>query len=144
MDAPLAALVRSMLATCLDIRAVWSIDHDVAATSVPDGHCKLLVFADAVTRARLHGLRGGDTLAFQILVVTDGDAFESACGAPAASGSLSRWAWRQTAPHEAFYEQARWAPGESQARAVVRVRRKALLVWRHERDTRTHERVYKD
>jgi hypothetical protein len=141
MDAPLAALLRGILATCLDIRAVWSIDHDLTETSVPAGHCKLLVFADAATRVRLHGLRAPD--AVQILVVIDGDAFESASGMP--TGSLSRWAWRQTAPHEAFYEEARWAAGEeARMRGVMRVRRKALLLWRHERDTRSHERVYKD
>ena len=144
MDAPLAALVRGMLVTCLEIRAVWSIDHDVGDTSVPARHCRLLVFANALTCARLHAARQADALAVQILVVTDGDAFESVCGAPASSGSLSRWAWRQTAPREAFYEEARWAPDGFDARAVVRVRRKALLVWLQENDTSARESVYKD
>ncbi len=58
-------------------------------------------------------------------MVIDGDVFESAWGPRKLSGSLARWAWRQISPHEAYYDEARWA----QAGSVVRVRRKALLLW---------------
>ena len=143
MDTPLGALVRGMLVSCLDIRAVWSIGHDVSQTSVPANHRKLLVFANERTCERLHAMHPAKALAVQILVVTDGDSFEDACAAPACSGSLSRWAWRQTGPHEAFYEEARWASGEGEARNVVRVRRKALLLWRREHETSRRETVYK-
>jgi len=139
MDAARAALLDTALASCLDIRAVWSIDHEVNDVAAPAGQLKLLVFADAATCARLHRSRPADNVVAQLFVVIDGDLFESAWGS-ARSGSLARWAWRQTAPGEAFYDEAQW---DDDACRVVRVRRKALLLWRQERETRTHERVYK-
>ena len=39
---------------------------------------------------------------------------------------LARWAWRQTSANEAFYDEARWA---EDGKTVVRLRRKAQLVW---------------
>ena len=39
--------------------------------------------------------------------------------------TLARWAWRQISPHESYYDESRWA----QHGSVVRVRRKALLLW---------------
>ena len=140
MDAARAALLNTALASCLDIRAVWSIDHEVNEVSAPPGQLKLLVFADAATCARLHRSRPAGNAVIQLFVVIDGDAFESAWGS-VRSGSLARWAWRQTAPGEAFYDEAQW---DGDACRVVRVRRKALLLWRQEKETRTHERVYND
>ena len=140
MDAARAALLNTALSTCLDIQAVWSIDHEVSDTSVPAGQLKLLVFADAATCARLHRSRPAGNAVVELFVVIDGDVFESAWGS-VRSGSLARWAWRQTATGEAFYDEAQW---DGDARRVVRVRRKALLLWRQEKETRTHERVYKD
>ena len=141
MGTSLTAAVNALLASCLDIRAVWSIDHEVNDTGACAEQVKLLVFADAATRARLHRSGPAGNGVAQLLVVIDGDVFESAWGPAVHSGSLARWAWRQTAPGEAFYDEARW---DGYARGVMRVRRKALLVWRQERETRTHERVYKD
>ena len=63
------------------------------------------------------------------MVVVDGDGFESAWGPCRLSGSLSRWAWRQISAHEAYYEEARWDERAREAGNVVRVRRKALLLW---------------
>ena len=140
MDAAPAALLNTALASCLDIRAVWSIDHEVDDTSAPAEQLKLLVFADAATCARLHRSQPAGNAVAQLFVVIDGDAFEGAWGSTR-SGSLARWAWRQTATGEAFYDEAQW---DGDARRVVRVRRNALLLWRQEKETRTHERVYKD
>lgn len=141
MVAPLAALLHAMLASCLDIRAVWSIDHEVDDTSTPADRFKLLVFADAATCARLQRSAPDDSAVAQLLVVIDGDLFESAWPR-SGSGSLARWAWRQTAAGEAFYDEARWAPGAHDSRGVVRVRRKALLLWRQQSGTPVSERVY--
>ena len=76
------------------------------------------------TLRRLHGAPHSRPV--ELFVVTDGDSVESAWHGERVSGSLARWAWRQTSPHEAFYDEARWGaePG-----AVVRVRRKAQLLW---------------
>lgn len=121
------AMVFQLVATCLDIRAVWSLDHDPGdAWMTPEPH-PLLAFADATTLARL---RKSDELHGEsaLMVVIDGDNFECAWPPGKLSGSLARWAWRQTTPDEAYYDEARWA-GAGEAGAIVRVRRKAFLVW---------------
>jgi hypothetical protein len=120
----LSALLRAVLAECVDISALWSLDHDPAETRIARAPFTLLVFADPATLRRLHGRAPRDEIA-SLLVVTDGDFFQAAWGS-AISGSLARWSWRQVSPAEAFYDQARWSGGE---RDVVRVRRKAMLLW---------------
>jgi hypothetical protein len=112
-----------ILANCLDISSVWSIGHD------PEAQCAaartLLAFADQATLRRL---RAGEYLheaQIEFLVVIDGDLFESAWGPCKLSGSLARWAWRQTTSQDAYYDEARWAEGGG----VVRVRRHARLIW---------------
>lgn len=116
--------IASVLAVCLDPHAVWSIDHEPDETACARPR-KLLVFADAGALARLRKCPQPE---LELLVVTDGDYFESAWG-PRLSGSLARWAWRQTSPREAYYDEARWAPTPTSVGEVVRVRRKAFLVW---------------
>jgi hypothetical protein len=86
---------------------------------------ELLAFADKATLQRLRRSENLQRADVEFLVVIDGDVFESAWGPRKLSGSLARWAWRQISPHEAYYDEARWA----QAGSVVRVRRKALLLW---------------
>ena len=112
-----AAVVAGLLVGYLDIRAIWSIERDGQGVS-------LLVFADQTTLDRLHKFPPAPGV--NLLVVTDGDSVLCAWSASGPPGSLARWAWRQTSPHEAFYDEARWGaePG-----AVVRVRRKAQLLW---------------
>ena len=112
-----------IVADCLDITSVWSIGHD------PEAPCSaprtLLAFAD---KATLQRLRAGEYLHeahIEFLVVIDGDVFESAWGPCKLSGSLARWNWRQTASHNAYYDEAHWAEGGG----VVRVRRQARLLW---------------
>ena len=112
-----------ILATCLDITSVWSIGHDPEAPG--DAPRTLLAFAD---KATLQRLRAGEYLHLahiEFLVVIDGDLFESAWGPCKLSGSLARWAWRQTSSQDAYYDEARWAEGGG----VVRVRRQARLLW---------------
>src|SRR3954469_17790255 len=102
----------------IDIEAIWSV-----------GDGALLVFADRPTLDRLRkcdGLRERDV---SLLVVTDGDAFENAWGAPPSSGSLARWAWREGTPGQAYYDESRWAEAPDEEGSVVRVRRKAFLLW---------------
>jgi hypothetical protein len=112
-----------ILANCLDITSVWSIGHDPEAPY--EAPRTLLAFAD---KATLQRLRTGEYLHeahIEFLVVTDGDLFESAWGPCKLSGSLARWAWRQTSSQDAYYDEARWADGGG----VVRVRRQARLLW---------------
>lgn len=112
-----AAVVAGLLVGFLDIRSIWSIERDCAGVS-------LLVFADHTTLERLHKCPRAPGV--NLFVVTDGDSVLAAWSASAPPGSLARWAWRQTSTHEAYYDEARWGtdPG-----AVVRVRRRAQLLW---------------
>jgi hypothetical protein len=121
-----------VLASCLDIREVWSIDQCVDASQPVAARHELLAFADTATLSRLRKSEHLHRADVELLVVIDGDLFESAWGPRKLSGSLARWAWRQVSPHEAYYDESRWSQAESDAGGVVRVRRKALLVWQRE------------
>jgi hypothetical protein len=128
----ITAFVSRVLASCLDIRAVWSMDHcDAQSRPAPARH-ELLAFADAATLTRLRKSEHLHRADVELLVVIDGDLFESAWGPRKLSGSLARWAWRQISPHEAYYDESRWSQCDGDAGAVVRVRRKALIVWQSE------------
>ena len=112
----LSAFVSHLLARCLSIRSVWTL-----------GPGEFLVFADP---AALRSLRKCDELHradVEVLVVVDGDSFENAWGGRKLSGSLARWAWRQVSPELAYFDESRWKEGD--AGGVVRVRRKASLLW---------------
>lgn len=114
----ISAYAARLIAYCLDIRSVWLIEHG------------LLLVADERTLERLRksgDLRRAD---IDVLVVTDGDRFENVWGPRKLSGSLARWAWQQGSPDEAYYDESRWADANGQAGRVVRVRRKASLLWR--------------
>jgi hypothetical protein len=115
-----------VVSACLDIASVWSIDHD-PGEAVGLVQRTLLAFADQATLRRLRESEHLHSPHVNFLVVVDGDAFASAWGVSRITGSLARWAWQQTSPSEAFYSESRWAGDE---RTVVRVRRKAFLVWR--------------
>ena len=117
-----------LLATCVEIRAVWSIDHEPEERSLAPRPYRLLVFAGAATLERLRKCEELHAAGIELCVVTNEDAFESAWGPSRVSGSLARSAWRQTSPREAYYDESRWA-SSADAGAVVRVRRKALLLW---------------
>ena len=120
----LPAFLSRLLVGCLDIRSVWILDH-ASARDAP-GAQQFLVFADRAGLQRLRACAGLRDLGVEMLVVVDGDAFESAWGS--ASGSLGRWAWRQVSPEIAYYDESKWA-GQDGRGEVVRVRRKASLMW---------------
>jgi hypothetical protein len=127
--AEIGAFVSRVLASCLEIRSVWSIDHRADEPRLTRAQHALLAFADAPTLERLRRCEHLHRSDVEFLVVIDGDLFESAWGPRRLSGSLARWAWRQISPHEAYYDESRWAQGEGDAGTVVRVRRKAFVVW---------------
>jgi len=133
MDLSLPPVMAGLLANFLDIRAVWRIGLDPDAAAAAPARLTLLVFADSPTLQRLHKHEKPRFEArfagLELLVVTDGDLFESAWGSRRVSGSLARCAWRQHTGSEAFYDESRWA-SDAAAGTVVRVRRKAVLVWR--------------
>lgn len=119
-----SSFLRRVLVRGPDIRAVWSIGHAHEILPRP-AVGELLVFADHTT---LRLLRKCDDLHhsdMEVLVVVDGDRFESAWGKRALVGSLARWAWRQVGPDLAYYDVSSW--GESGR--VLRVRRRAELIW---------------
>jgi hypothetical protein len=125
----LSAFLSRMLLCCLDIQTVWSLGHDGLAEQAAEQSRELLIFAD---RLSLHTLRKADRLHradVQVLVVVDGDEFESAWGPRKISGSLARWAWRQVTQDVAYYDESRWAEPAEGIAAVTRVRRKAFLIW---------------
>jgi hypothetical protein len=126
------AFVFRVLASCLDIRAVWSLDHDPDEIAAVPAKCRLLVFADAGALKRLRRSENLHDASVELLVVIDGDTFESAWGPAKVSGSLGRWAWRQTSSSEAFYDESRWSLRGGDTGGVVRVRRKACLLWQQE------------
>ena len=117
-SAPSDAVLR-LLAVCLDIDSLWSLDHAGAGS-------RLLAFADERTLRRLCASEHLHIPDVEFLVVVDGDAFASAWGPSRVSGSLARWAWRQASAHEAYYDESRWSADYT---SVVRIRRKAFLTW---------------
>ena len=121
-----STLVARVLADCLDIRSIWSIGHDPDEVAPRVGSAQLLAFADRATLAQLRRSANLHSEAIEFLVVVDGDLFENAWGPQKLSGSLARWAWRETSASEAYYDVSHWGD----AGAVVRMRRKALLIWR--------------
>ena len=128
--AELSRFVSSVLAHCLDIRAVWWTG---TAADLPPRPDRLVIFADTATLAILRKSDRLHRADVQALVVFDGDRFQDAWGPDRAAGSLARWAWRQDEPDVAYYSEAKWAHGDRAAGIVVRIRRKALLVWRSAR-----------
>jgi hypothetical protein len=133
-----AAVVDAVLASCLDVTAVWSVGHAASGHQSESAaiEIRLLVFG---TRQVLERLRKCDRLhdaRVQLLVVVDGDAFEAAWGAHVGSASLACWAWRQISPVEAFYDESCWSGGAQSDGVVARIRRRAFLLWprpeRHE------------
>lgn len=122
--------ISRVLASSLDIRSLWSLDHSPEEPCLTTPPYQLLAFADLAT---LQALRRATDLHHEelnFLVVIDGDRFESAWGECKVSGSLARWAWRYVSPDEAYYDEARWDSRTGHAGGVVRLRRKALLVWK--------------
>jgi hypothetical protein len=123
----LSAFLSHVLLHGLEIRAVWSVGH---ADDLPVQRlCELLVFADGPTLQRLRKSARPHRAAIDVLVVVDGDQFENAWGERRVSGSLARWAWRQVSPEVAYYDESKWAEHGGDRSAVVRVRRKAILIW---------------
>ena len=128
-SAEVPAFVARVLQRCLDVHAVWSIGHGEEKPAGP--RHQLLAFADTPT---LQMLRKSDSLHrddVEFLVVVDGDRFENAWGNGRLSGSLARWAWRPVSADVAYYDESQWAQ-HGNAGSVVRVRRKAILVWRRQ------------
>jgi hypothetical protein len=124
----LDAFVTRLVARCSDIRAAWSLGDADALRAVQAEYDELLLFGD---RPALQRLRASDHLHrvdVDVLVVFDGDRFENAWGRRRVSGSLARWAWRQAAPGLAYFDESKWAHGQGGGE-VVRVRRKATLLW---------------
>jgi hypothetical protein len=128
--ADIQRFVSSVLVGCPEISSVWSMEHAADAPSPAAAAHELLAFADKATLQRLRRSENLQRADVEFLVVIDGDVFESAWGPRKLSGSLARWAWRQISAHEAYYDESRWQLGE--AGSVVRVRRKALLLWQAE------------
>ena len=119
--------ISSVLARCLDIRAVWSLRDAGTGLDRPFQTHEFVLFANAAT---LRMLRRSDALHradVRALVVFDGEQFENAWGPERIRGSLARWAWRQDTPDVAYYNESKWAPDEPGI--VTRIRRKAVLVW---------------
>jgi len=131
-----AAVVDAVLASCLDVTAVWSVGHEPHGHENEGAGIRLLVFGTRQVLERLRKCDGLHDERVQVLVVVDGDAFIAAWGSHAGSGSLACWAWRQVSPFEAFYDESCWSRAAESDGVVARVRRRALLLWprldRHE------------
>ena len=122
-----AEYMRRLLRQGMDIEAVWSVGHSADSDARQAGVSELLVFADRRTLERLRKCDDLHEAGVAVLVVTDGDSMETAWGTPRLSGSLARWSWREGEPGQAYYDESRWAADMG---SVVRVRRKAYLLWR--------------
>ena len=128
MPKEIAEFVSCLLQRCLDLSHVWLIAQESPAAAAPAPRWELLAFASAETLQRLRKADSLHRSDIDVMVVTDGDRFENAWGPRQLSGSLARWGWRQAAAAEAYYDEAKWA-GDTRDGAVVRVRRKATLLW---------------
>jgi hypothetical protein len=124
MPKEIAAFIARVLQCCLDVRQVWLVSQDEAAAAAP--RWELLVFGSSETLKRLRRADNLHRSDIDVLVVTDGEHFENAWGPRQLSGSLARWGWRAASAGEAYYDEAKWAGEEG---AVVRVRRRAALLW---------------
>lgn len=129
LAALLDATVAAVLANCLDITAIWSIGHDVDPARGEPVNSRLLAFGNETALKRLRKCDGMHSAELQVFVVVDGDNFFAASSASISPGSLARWGWRQGSPREAFYDECRWSPGDARNATVVRVRRRAVLIW---------------
>ena len=79
----ISAFVSSVLASCLDIRSVWSTDHCPDQSRLTPARHELLAFADAATLERLRRCEYLHRADIEFLVVVDGDLFESRARGPA-------------------------------------------------------------
>ncbi|HYD58506.1 MAG TPA: hypothetical protein VEB41_16490 [Burkholderiales bacterium] len=122
--------IHALLSSVEGIRSVWTIGHAPGASADDGGPLRLLAFASAEVLERLRKCDAVHSAEVELLVVVDGDSFASAWGPTMWSGSLARWAWQRTAPDEAHYDESLWAGRGAHGGTVVRVRRKAFLVWR--------------
>jgi hypothetical protein len=124
----LEAVVARLVARCSDIRAAWSLENVQAPRALQPEYDELLLFGDATALQRLRASAHLHRIDVDVLVVFDGDRFENAWGRRRVSGSLARWAWRHATPALAYFDESRWAHTEGGGE-VVRVRRKATLLW---------------
>jgi hypothetical protein len=122
MPKEIAPFIARVLQCCLDVRQVWLVSQ----AGVAPPRWELLVFGSSETLKRLRRADNLHRSDIEVLVVTDGEHFENAWGPRQLSGSLARWGWRAASAGEAYYDEAKWAGEEG---AVVRVRRKAALLW---------------
>ena len=129
VSAELGLFLARLLARCLDVRSLWSLDDGPGETTPAQPPYQFLVFADARTLHELQLARELHRPDIDLLVVTDGDAFETAWGPRRLSGSLARWAWRRASAEEAYYDESRWERGAEATGGVVRQRRRAVRVW---------------
>jgi hypothetical protein len=128
VPADLTTFISRLTVCSLDMRALWSIGNSDGSPAAAHGVHELLAFADGRTLSSLRRNAHLHRPDVALLVVTDGDRFENAWGS-SLSGSLARWAWRQVSPRLAFYDESKWAEREANAGTVVRVRRRAVLMW---------------
>ena len=140
----ITGFIHRVLVTCADMGPVWSLGHAPGEPWTRFAQYRLLGFADAATLRRLRASEHLHRSDIEFLVVVDGDRFASAWGPRDSCGSLAQCAWRQTASNEAHYDESRWAQGNAGDRAVVRVRRKAFLLWPGDKAPQRRRTVYKD
>lgn len=140
----ITGFVHCVLATCPDMGPVWSLGHDPGEPWAHLLQWRLLGFADAAALSRLRASKHLHRADIEFLVVVDGERFASAWGPGDCCGSLAQCAWRQTASNEAHYDESRWAQRNASDRVVVRVRRKAFLLWPGDKAPQARGTVYKD
>lgn len=138
------AFIHRLLLTCPEIGAIWSLGHAPGEPWTHLAQRRLLGFAEAATLGRLRAAEHLHRADVEFLVVVDGDRFASAWGPGDSCGSLAQCAWQQTASNEAHYDESRWAQRNATDRVVVRVRRKAFLIWPGEKTPQWRGTVYKD
>lgn len=123
-------LLSAILVQCVDIRMVWSVGYASRVEDGPRRLHELLLFADARTLRMLRKCDHLHRADVHALVVFDGEQFDTAWGAYRVSGSLARWAWREVSPDLAYYDESKWEDRDGEPGSIVRLRRKAVLVWR--------------
>ena len=128
LPADISRLLSSILVQCVDIQTVWSAGY-ANEGDLPRQLHEVFIFADTRT---LRILQKSDHLHHadvHALVVFDGEQFETAWGTYRISGSLARCGWHQVTPDLAYYDESRRSEHGDDAGTLVRIRRKAVLIW---------------
>ncbi len=123
LSVEIAAWIEALVAASPSIREVWLFGSRANSAATTTSDWDFLIFSDELTAGEIAGLIRLYRDDVDLLVVTDGDSFESAWGSPVKTGSLSSWHWTRQGTQTATYRSAKWFPAEDTADLPLEVAR---------------------